>query len=121
MAIWATGTIKDRRRGVGAQRRRYLRIVDEGRVHEHTPRLQRDVATTVLLDLSLSADAWVDDRRVLDVEREAAWVLGEVADELGDALRLLAFASNTRSTAEVASNFRDWRIRIASSWSPRAF
>jgi nitric oxide reductase NorD protein len=55
----------------------------------------------VLLDLSLSADAWIEGRRVLDVTREAALVLGEVAHRLGDRLQLLGFASHTRNQVRV--------------------
>ena len=72
-----------------------------GAVYLRTPRLARDIATTVLLDVSLSSDAWVDDRRVLDLERDAAWVLAEVAHALDDSLQLLAFASNTRNCCRV--------------------
>ncbi|MCP4092201.1 MAG: VWA domain-containing protein [Planctomycetes bacterium] len=76
-----------------------------GRIYTHQPRLDRDQATTVLLDLSLSADSWIGDRRVLDVEREAAYVLGEIADRLGDSLQILAYASNTRNLCRV------WEIK----------
>lgn len=83
--------------------------------HEPSPRLyvrqarqRRDVATTVLIDVSLSTDSWVDDRRVLDVAREAVLVLGEVADRLGDRLQILAFASHTRNQVRVW-HVRDWR------------
>jgi nitric oxide reductase NorD protein len=83
--------------------------------HEPSPRLyvrqarqRRDVATTVLLDVSLSTDSWVDNRRVLDVAREAVLVLGEVADRLGDRLQVLAFASHTRNQVRVW-HVRDWR------------
>ncbi len=77
------------------------------RLYTRRPRVQRDVATTVLLDISLSTDAWVDDRRVLDVSREAVLVLGEVAERLGDRLQVLAFASHTRHTVRVWT-VRDW-------------
>jgi nitric oxide reductase NorD protein len=75
------------------------------RVYLRQARSRRDVATTVLLDLSLSTDAWVADRRVLDVAREATLVLGEVAERLGDRLQVLAFASHTRHKVRV------WRVR----------
>lgn len=71
------------------------------RLYCRPERRRRDVATTVLLDVSLSADAWVGDRRVLDVAREAICVLGEVADRLGDRFEVLAFASNTRRCCRV--------------------
>lgn len=76
-----------------------------GRIYRHNPRLNRDLATTVLLDMSLSADSWVENRRVLDCEREAAFVLGEVAHQVGDDLQILAYSSNTRNLCRV------WEIK----------
>lgn len=83
--------LADRQAGAGGDLRLFTR--DARRV--------RDVATTVLIDVSLSTDAWVADRRVLDVARESVLVLGEVADVLGDALEVLAFASQTRNQCRV--------------------
>jgi nitric oxide reductase NorD protein len=71
------------------------------RLYVRRARAHRDLATTLLLDLSLSSDAWVDDRRVLDVTRESALVLGEVAEALGDPLEILGFASHTRNRCRV--------------------
>ncbi len=91
-----------RRAGRGGDQRLYVR-----QVHR-----RRDFATTVLLDVSLSSDGWVDDRRVLDVAREAVLVLGEVADRLGDRLEILAFASHTRNKCRV------WKVRaFEESWA----
>ncbi len=67
------------------------------RVYVRRQRHRRDFATTVLVDVSLSSDSWVSNRRVLDVSREAIFVLGEVVDQLGDQLQVLAFASHTRN------------------------
>lgn len=72
-----------------------------GRLYVRQQRRRRDIVATVLLDLSLSSDAWVDDRRVLDVEREAVLVFGEVAERLGDRISVLAFASSTRNRCRV--------------------
>ncbi|MBT4027873.1 MAG: VWA domain-containing protein [Planctomycetes bacterium] len=80
----------------------------KGRFYADTPRVERDLATTVLLDLSLSADSWIDNRRVLDVAREAVMVLGEAADKLGDQLQVIAFASNTRNLCR-AWEIKGWR------------
>jgi nitric oxide reductase NorD protein len=74
---------------------------DAPRLYTRRARLAHHVATTVLVDLSLSSDAWVDDRRVLDVSREAVLVLGEVAERLGDEVRVIAFASHTRNRCRV--------------------
>lgn len=73
------------------------------RLYEWRERQRRAFATCVLLDISLSSDAWVEDRRVLDVAREAVLVLGEVAYHLGDDLEVLAFASHTRNRCRVFS------------------
>lgn len=73
----------------------------DGRVYVRSAKRRRDFATTVLVDVSLSTDAWVRGHRVLDVAREAVFVLGEVADRLGDRLRILAFASETRHRCQV--------------------
>lgn len=77
------------------------------RVYIRQARRRRDVATTVLLDLSLSADSWIDNHRVLDISREACLVLGEVADALGDRMQILAFASSTRNRCRVWT-VKDW-------------
>lgn len=69
---------------------------------------EREVATLVLMDLSLSADSWVSGRRVLDVCREAVLVLGEVSERLGDPLAILGFASNTRNRVRVF-DVKDWQ------------
>ena len=61
----------------------------------------------MLLDVSLSTDAWVANRRVLDVAREAVLVLGEVAHRFADPLQVLAFASHTRNRCRVWT-VRDW-------------
>jgi nitric oxide reductase NorD protein len=71
------------------------------RLYIRQQRQRRDISTTILLDLSLSSDAWVDNRRVLDISREAVLVLGEVAESLGDNIQVLAFASSTRNRCRV--------------------
>lgn len=76
-----------RRAGHGGDRRLYQRL----------HRKSWDLATTVLLDLSLSSDGWVDGRRVLDVARESVLVLGEVLKDFAPELRIMAFASQTRN------------------------
>jgi nitric oxide reductase NorD protein len=75
------------------------------RVYIRKERRRRDLATTILLDTSLSSDSWVANRRVLDVAREAVLVLGEVSDQLGDRLQILSFASHTRNRCRV------WQVK----------
>lgn len=57
---------------------------------------RRELAVLLLIDASLSADSWVQNRRVLDVEREAAFMLGEVLGGQGMACAIAAFHSFTR-------------------------
>jgi nitric oxide reductase NorD protein len=75
------------------------------RLYERRARRRRDIATTVLIDISLSTDAWVAGLRALDVAREALLVLGEVSERLGDRIEVLGFSSNTRNRCRV------WRLR----------
>jgi nitric oxide reductase NorD protein len=58
----------------------------------HAPEL----AVLVLVDLSLSTDGWIAGERVLDVEREAAFVLGEALEGLVPELGVAGFSSHTR-------------------------
>jgi nitric oxide reductase NorD protein len=58
----------------------------------HAPGL----AVLVLLDASLSTDAWVDGRRVLDVAKASLVVLGEALSGAEAEVGVAAFHSNTR-------------------------
>lgn len=71
------------------------------RLYLRAEKRRRDVVTTVLIDVSLSTDAYIAGRRVLDVARDSVLVLGEVAERLGDRFSVLAFASNTRTRCRV--------------------
>lgn len=70
--------------------------VGEPRLHASRRPHAKDVAFLVLLDASMSTDGWVDDRRVIDVEREAIVVLGEALAGLDISIAVAAFASHTR-------------------------
>ena len=66
------------------------------RVHRSARQQQRDLAVAVLVDASLSTDAWIDDRRVLDVEKEALLALAAGLDACGDEHAILTFTSRRR-------------------------
>jgi len=72
-----------------------------GRWYVRDARRRPDLALTLLLDVSLSSDAWVGDHRVLDLCKDAALVLGEVVRRLGGELEILAFSSRTRHHCRV--------------------
>lgn len=56
----------------------------------------QDFAVLILLDASLSTDAWVAGRRVLDVARDSVLVLGEALATMPITVGVAAFASHTR-------------------------
>lgn len=78
-----------------------------GRVYRQRRPRQREFACSVLLDISLSSDSWVQDQRVLDASRAATVLIGDLAEELGDAFRLQCFASQTRHHNRVWT-LKDW-------------
>ncbi len=61
----------------------------------------RDLAVAILVDVSLSTDSWVANRRVLDVEKEAltAFVFGLAA--CGDDFAVSTFTSRSRRRVQV--------------------
>jgi nitric oxide reductase NorD protein len=62
---------------------------------------ERDLAVAILTDVSLSTDAWVDNRRVLDVEKEAMLVLAHGLAGCGDAYALYTFTSRRRESVRI--------------------
>ena len=57
----------------------------------------RDLAVAILIDVSLSTDAWVEDRRVIDIEKEALLVLAHGLASCGDDYSIQSFTSQRRS------------------------
>lgn len=62
----------------------------------------RDLAVAILMDVSLSTDAWVDNRRVLDVEKESVLALCHGLAACGDDHAVYAFSSRKRQQVNVA-------------------
>lgn len=56
----------------------------------------RDLAVSILVDVSLSTEAWLEDRRVLDVAKEALLVLGHGLAGCGDDYSIHCFTSHRR-------------------------
>ena len=71
------------------------------RVHSAARTVQRDLAVLVLVDVSLSTNSWVLDRRVLDVEKEALLALAGGLDACGDEHAILTFTSRRREAVWV--------------------
>ena len=62
----------------------------------------RDMAVALLVDVSLSTDAWFENRRVLDVEKEALLTLSSGLEACGDDHAIYAFTSRKRSFVKVS-------------------
>jgi nitric oxide reductase NorD protein len=71
------------------------------RIHMASLPQAHDLAVTILVDVSLSTDAWFDNRRVLDVEKEALLVLAHGLSACGDSHSILTFTSRRRSWVRV--------------------
>ncbi len=71
------------------------------RIHLALRKQARDLAVAVLVDVSLSTDAWIEDRRVLDVEKEALTVLAHGIAACGDDNAIFTFTSRKRTWVRV--------------------
>ena len=71
------------------------------RVFTAVRNIARDLSVCVLVDVSLSTDSYVEDRRVLDVEKEALLVLTHGLTACGDEHAILTFTSHRRQRVEV--------------------
>jgi len=70
----------------------------EPRVYARAQCSERSLATLLLADLSLSTDAHVNNsQRVVDVIRDALYVMGEALQGSGDAFAMLGFSSVRRA------------------------
>ncbi|HUF28574.1 MAG TPA: VWA domain-containing protein [Gemmatimonadaceae bacterium] len=65
----------------------------EDRLYEAVRPVRRDIAISLLVDISGSTDSWLSEqRRIIDVEKEAVLLVGEALDALGDRWAVTAFS-----------------------------
>ncbi|MFT5233948.1 MAG: nitric oxide reductase NorD protein, partial [Candidatus Krumholzibacteriia bacterium] len=72
-----------------------------------------DMSVLVLLDVSYSTDAWLNDKRVLDTIRDTVFCMGEVLDEYLASFAVAGFSSNTRRSCrfEFVKSFQEpWSV-----------
>lgn len=62
---------------------------------------RHDLSVTILVDVSLSTDAWSEERRILDVEKEALLVLAHGLAAAGEDHSILTFTSRRRDWVRV--------------------
>lgn len=65
--------------------------------------VERDLSVALLVDASRSTDSYVENRRVLDVEKEAVLSLVHGLEACGDEHAVFAFTSRTRREVSVAT------------------
>lgn len=75
------------------------------RFYQETKKKNRDLACLLLVDTSLSADSWVQNRRILDISLESLLVFGEATASLDDPIMVAGFNSNTRHDCR----FIEWK------------
>ncbi|MCV3768687.1 nitric oxide reductase activation protein NorD [Rhizobium sp. TRM95796] len=71
------------------------------RIHLLSRPQGQDLAVTILVDVSLSTDAWHDDHRVLDVEKEALAALAHGLSACGVNHSVLTFTSRRRAWVRI--------------------
>lgn len=75
----------------------------DDRVYEAVRPARREIAITLLVDVSGSTDSWVaGSRRVIDVAKEALLLVCEGLDALGDRYNVLAFSGEGPRGVELA-------------------
>ncbi len=75
--------------------------VGSDRVYTQLRNAARDLSVALLVDASLSTDSWIDNRRVLDVEKEALTVFAHGLEACGDEHAIFSFTSKRRSRVRV--------------------
>ena len=70
-------------------------------VYTMTRKRARELSVAVLIDVSLSTDSWIEDRRVLDVEKEALLALSGGLSACGDEHGIFTFTSRRRKAVWV--------------------
>ena len=71
------------------------------RIYLSSRKQGRDLAVALLVDASLSTDAWVGGRRVIDIARESALIFCHALDAGGEANAVYAFSSKGRHEVRV--------------------
>jgi nitric oxide reductase NorD protein len=88
---------------VAAADRRAGASVD-GRMYVSLRPARRELAVSLLVDISASTDSWVSgDRRIVDVEKEALVVVCEALDALGDRYAVFAFSGESAADVNVVT------------------
>ena len=85
------------------------------RIYLSSRKQGRDLAVALLVDASLSTDAWVGGRRVIDIARESALMFCHALDAGGEANAVFAFTSKGRHEVrvDIVKDFSDALAKAA--------
>ena len=70
------------------------------RVYIQQQKKQRDISILLLMDLSLSTDAYTNEGRILDIEKQAVICFAEVLEEFYSRFQIDGFSSRTRNNCD---------------------
>lgn len=101
-------------------------ISSDGRNYLDLFKKNRDLCVLILVDNSLSADSWVQNKRILDLSLESLLLFGEAVETFSDPIMVAGFSSNTRSSCKFSiwKSFSDkWNnfIQIADEITPEGY
>lgn len=101
-------------------------ISSDGRNYLDLFKKNRDLCVLILVDNSLSADSWVQNKRILDLSLESLLLFGEAVETFADPIMVAGFSSNTRSSCKFSiwkSFSGKWNdfIQIADDISPEGY
>ncbi|MFQ5644730.1 MAG: nitric oxide reductase activation protein NorD [Thiogranum sp.] len=83
--------------GYNTERLRGIRPADAN-LYRSFRNAERDLSCLLLADLSLSTDAWVDNRqRIIDVVRDSLFLFSEALQATGDRFAMYGFSSRRRN------------------------
>lgn len=88
---------------------------DDERVYVATPPRVPSFALSLLIDVSLSTDGWVNNKRVLDIETDALWLLAQTLTPLPVPVSIAGYCSHTRHDCRytIIKRFAEpWRVVI---------
>jgi nitric oxide reductase NorD protein len=78
----------------------YSKMTPNERIYIAKRKRKRDMSVLLLVDLSLSTDSYLSNRRILDVEKESILLFGELCDMFEDRFQIDCFYSRTRNNCE---------------------
>jgi nitric oxide reductase NorD protein len=97
---WLRGQVDGNELDMDAVVRAHCDFIASGQnsmgLYQTTRAQARDLAISILIDVSLSTDAWVEDRRIIDIEKEALLILAHGIAACGDDYSIQSFTSHRR-------------------------